>query len=69
MNTLKSDSSQILLKVEKLKLIKVPNTSNSWYCLDRDGNNFLTPVITSNYGVKDGTKMADYQIEITPKKD
>ena len=67
-SSLKKDSKNILLKVEQLKLIKVPNTTNSWYCLDTNGDNFLTPIINSNYGVKDGSTMPDYQLEIYSKK-
>ena len=47
--SLLKDASSIVLKVTQLKLQKIPNSENSWYYLDSNNNNFLTPMIPPNY--------------------
>ena len=66
-SALKKDNDSIVLQVNQLKLQKIPNTTNSWYYLDSDGNNFLSYIIPSNYGTKLGDKFPYYEINIYSK--
>ena len=66
-SALKEDNDSIVLQVNQLKLQKIPNTTNSWYYLDSDGNNFLSYIIPSNYGTKLGDKFPYYEINIYSK--
>ena len=61
---LKKDADGIILQVSLLKLQKIHNTSNSWYYLDSNGNNFLSYIIPSNYGTHMGSNIPYYEIGI-----
>ena len=67
-SSLKKDSNDIILKVSKLKLQKIPNSENSWYYLDSSNNNFLTPMVPPNYKSSNNGTNNPYQIKIYSKK-